>query len=250
MAVPSLMPLIVAVLMAVSGAFSAAVGAPPQVPQPQPQPQPQPRDVAVADGPAENFYSSLWTDGTAKVKYTNGAGGKYSVNWSGNKGNFVAGKGYNPGGPRAVDYSGTFEPNGNAYLSIYGWTTNPLVEYYIVESYGTHKPCSGANDDAQQKGNVTVDGSVYEIWTKMRINKPSIQGTATFPQYWSIRTDKRVGGTVHTGDHYKAFEAGGLKMGHHTYMIVATEGQDSNGTSSIVVGVAPSASSPSPSPSS
>lgn len=230
MARPTLISLVWAALVAVT--WAAAV-----FPQ---------RDVAVVntlEGTAEPFYSSFWNDGTAKVKYNNGPNGQYTVNWSGNKGNFVAGKGWNPGGPRAVNYSGTFAPNGNAYLSIYGWTTNPLVEYYIVESYGTHKPCSSPTDDAEQKGNLTTaDGSTYEIWTKMRKNKPSIQGTATFPQYWSIRTDRRVGGTVHTDEHFKAFTAGGLKMGRHSYMIVATEGQDSNGTASIVVGVAPEAS--------
>ncbi|CAK7205814.1 hypothetical protein SEUCBS139899_008593 [Sporothrix eucalyptigena] len=233
MARPSQISLLLATLVAfVTGALATVL--------PQPRPQPQPRDIDLPDFTADSFYSSFWNDGTAKVKYNNGPNGKYSVDWSGNKGNFVAGKGWNPGGPRVVDYSGTFAPNGNAYLSIYGWTTNPLVEYYIVESYGTHKPCSSPTDDAEQKGNVTVDGSTYEIWTKMRKNKPSIQGTATFPQYWSIRTDLRVGGTVHTDDHFKAFVASGLKMGRHSYMIVATEGQDSNGTSSIVVGVAPS----------
>ncbi|ERT01677.1 endo-1,4-beta-xylanase [Sporothrix schenckii 1099-18] len=236
-----LVPLLLAALAAVPGAHSAAVF-------------PQPRDVAVpgtlettdgidsTDGTAAASYtSSYWNDGTATVKYTNGPNGQYSVTWSGDKGNFVAGKGWNGAPPAAVNYSGTFEPKGNAYLSMYGWTTNPLVEYYIVESYGTHKPCSSPSDEATQKGNVTVDGSTYEIWTKIRRNKPSIQGTATFPQFFSIRTDRRVGGTVHTDAHFKAFAAGGLKMGTQKYMIVATEGQDSSGTASIDVGVAPAA---------
>ncbi len=45
-------------------------------------------------------YSSFWNDGTAKANYKNGPAGQYTVSWSGNKGNFVAGKGWNPGGPR------------------------------------------------------------------------------------------------------------------------------------------------------
>jgi endo-1,4-beta-xylanase len=49
---------------------------------------------------AQSYYSSWWTDGVAKAKYTNGAGGKYDVSWSGNKGNFVGGKGWSTGGPR------------------------------------------------------------------------------------------------------------------------------------------------------
>ncbi|KAG9232572.1 glycoside hydrolase [Amylocarpus encephaloides] len=185
------------------------------------------------------YYSSSWNDGKGKVVYKNGPEGQYSVTWSGNKGNFVVGKGWNPGGSRIVAFNGTFAPNGNAYLCVYGWTTSPLVEYYIIENYGSHAPWD--NPEQKSKGNVTVDGSTYTLWTKMRINKPSIQGTATFPQFWSVRDadDLRSGGSVDTGAHFKAWADNGLKLGRQNYMIVAVEGQDSNGTASVNVGVAP-----------
>jgi endo-1,4-beta-xylanase len=83
---------------------------------------------------------------------------------------------------RTIKYSGTFSPNGNAYLSVYGWTTSPLIEYYIVENYGTYNPSSGST----QKGSVNVDGSTYKILTKTRTNAPSILGTNTFQQYWYV----------------------------------------------------------------
>jgi endo-1,4-beta-xylanase len=35
---------------------------------------------------------------------------------------------------RLFNYTGTFEVNGWAYLALYGWTTDPLVEYYVIES--------------------------------------------------------------------------------------------------------------------
>jgi len=47
---------------------------------------------------------SWWTDGGSRVTYTNGAGGSYSVNW-GSGGNFVGGKGWNPGSARYVNPS-------------------------------------------------------------------------------------------------------------------------------------------------
>ena len=40
------------------------------------------------------FYFQNWSDGVAKVNCRNGSGGAYNVSWSGDKGNFVCGKGY------------------------------------------------------------------------------------------------------------------------------------------------------------
>lgn len=49
------------------------------------------------------YFYSFYTDGTGEVTYTNENGGEYKVTWSGNRGNFVAGKGWNPGAARYVN---------------------------------------------------------------------------------------------------------------------------------------------------
>ncbi|KAL5113159.1 hypothetical protein ACEQ8H_008976 [Pleosporales sp. CAS-2024a] len=189
------------------------------------------RSTPSGTGTNNGFFYSFWTDGQGQVTYTNGNAGSYSVQWS-NVGNFVAGKGWNPGGVRNVTYSGTWNAASvNSYVSLYGWTRNPLIEYYIVETYGSYNPGSAA----QKKGTVTTDGSTYDILQTTRTNQPSIDGTSTFQQFWSVRQQKRVGGTINVQAHFDAWSKLGQQLGTHNYQIIATEGYQSSGSASMTV---------------
>lgn len=191
-----------------------------------------------ATGTQGGYFYTHWKDGGTGCLNL-GSGGNYSIsyNLSGSK-NLVSGKGWQTGSTtRVVGYNaGVFNPGTNSYLTLYGWTTSPLVEYYIVDNWGTGFTPPG--NGAQYMGTVNSDGGTYNIYRTQRVNAPSIQGTATFYQYWSVRTSKRSTGTNNTitfANHVNAWRSKGMNLGNMNYQVMATEGFGSVGSSNVTV---------------
>ncbi|KAF3025142.1 hypothetical protein G7054_g558 [Neopestalotiopsis clavispora] len=153
----------------------------------------------------------------------------YSVSFSG-AGDFVVGKGWSKGTTRNITFDGsTSHSAGTVLVSVYGWTKNPLVEYYIQEYTSDGK----GSAQGTQVGTVESDGSVYDIWKHTQVNQPSIVGTTTFTQYISNRRTARPGsGTITTKNHFDAWAKAGLNLGTHDYQVLATEGWGSAGGNS------------------
>nr|ABL11222.1 xylanase [uncultured bacterium] len=186
-------------------------------------------------GTNNGFFYSFWKD-TGSACMTLGSAGNYDVSWNLGSGNMVCGKGWSTGSStRVLGYNaGIWQPSGNAYLALYGWTRNPLIEYYVVDSWGTFRPPGGT-----ALGSVNSDGGTYDLYRAQRFNAPSIDGTQTFFQYWSVRRTKRATGsnqTITFANHVNAWRNVGLNLGSSfAYQIMATEGFQSSGRSNLTV---------------
>jgi endo-1,4-beta-xylanase len=132
---------------------------------------------------------------------------------------------------RTVTYQADIQASGNWYLSLYGWTKSPLIEFYVVEAFGSYDPSSAATS----VGTAEIDGSTYTLLQTTRTNQPSIEGTSTFQQYWAVRKEHRTSGSIDFGAHIDAWKGAGLDLGSFDYMILATEGYKSSGSSTVTV---------------
>ena len=163
------------------------------------------------------YHYEIWYQGgnNTMTSYDNGT---FTASWSGTN-DFLArvgfkyneDKSYEELGP--IDAYFNWKKSGSAggynYIGIYGWTVDPLVEYYIVDDW-YNKPGSYLG---QKKGEFQVDGDTYEIFQNTRNQQPSIKGTSTFPQYFSVRRSARSCGHIDITAHFKKWESLGMKMG-------------------------------------
>lgn len=197
-------------------------------------------------------YVQNYNGAAANFQYNEGAG-TFSVKWSGST-DFVTGLGWTTGAARfvfpspstphgpvahqpdtnrsSITYSATYNAAGaGSYLAVYGWVNSPQAEYYIVEAYGSYNPCSSAT----QLGTVTSDGGTYTVCTDQRVNQPSITGTSTFTQYWSVRQSQRKSGTVTVANHFNFWAKHGFGNSNFNYQVMAVEGFSGSGSASVTV---------------
>ncbi|MBP5538738.1 MAG: glycoside hydrolase family 11 protein [Bacteroidales bacterium] len=211
------------------------------VPEPEPQPEPDPEpdsadDAEPASYPAsergvgrtvngnqtgdisgtpykyefwkesENGTMTYYNNGTFECSFTNAS-------------DFLVRVGYRYGSPAGpgvdhktknyvLDYKE--EKSGRAsfsYIGAYGWTADPQMEFFIVEDwFGSSPVVSGGT----KKGEITVNGATYDIYTVWRSNAASVTGTSSFMQVYSIRKSSRQQGRIHISAHFKKWEELGI----------------------------------------
>jgi endo-1,4-beta-xylanase len=185
-------------------------------------------------GQIDGYSYELWKD-TGQTQMTLLGGGKFSCQWSSiNNALFRIGKKWDCTktwqqlGAITVAYNVDYRPNGNSYMCVYGWTRNPLIEYYIVDSWGSWRP-----PGAPSSGTINVDGGTYDIYTTDRINQPSIDGTATFKQFWSVRQQKKTQGVISVNKHFEAWTQKGMRLGLMYEASLTIEGYQSSGSATV-----------------
>jgi hypothetical protein len=156
-----------------------------------------------------------------------GGGGAFKAEWNNND-DYLGRVGYNWGTSGAkwdtysnlcADFNYTRSANGTggdySYIGIYGWTQNPVMEWYIIDDWfgngqlGPNTICypNGCNS----LGSVTVDGGTYNIYTNTRPAGSGCVGCndQAFPQIFSIRQNMSSGtrkcGTYSITKHFEAW---------------------------------------------
>jgi endo-1,4-beta-xylanase len=118
------------------------------------------RSETITDNQTGNYggyYFSKYVE-TGSNTFTIGTG-TYNLQWTSANTDVVAGIGWATGAARSVchhllhqelssplcstiNYSGFIDADNDSLIAFYGWTAGPLVEYYVIETYGTYNPGS------------------------------------------------------------------------------------------------------------
>jgi hypothetical protein len=175
-------------------------------------------------GTAGALHWELWSNTlSSSACITTYSTPAFSARWN-NNGDYLArvglefgnsGKTYDQYGTIKADfaYKKTGSAGGYSYIGIYGWSTNPCVEWYIVDDRFGTMPFNAYN--ATLKGTTPIDGADYKLFQNKTngTGGSKCSGVSQWDQFWSIRQTARQCGTITISDHFKAWEAAGLKLG-------------------------------------
>lgn len=187
-------------------------------------------DVPLSGSP---YGYEMWTEGGNNNRLiwygaNQGGGAAFRAEWNNTK-DFLGRVGYfwDEGKPYTAykniycNFNFTRSANGTggnySYIGIYGWSKNPMIEWYIVDDWfgnGIIGPSIMGNETTK-KGEFTVDGATYYIYQATRpAGSGNIEGSnQPFLQYFSVRQTRRQCGTISVTEHFKEWEKLGMKLG-------------------------------------
>lgn len=168
-----------------------------------------------ATGHIGDLFFTHWKDGGA-ASLTMDTDGSFNVQWQGGAYNYVGGPGWHFGDEDRVIGYRFDEDSGANFITLYGWgydkqmpKSDPahLVEYYILQRW-TYDP----SQNAVFGKTFVSNGIEYSTYRSIREQKPSINNTSTFYQYWSVPSDQQPlgqDGKIVFADHVKAWAESG-----------------------------------------
>ena len=183
------------------------------------------------------YSYNFWSDGKGSGCMTvYGTDAAFKANWM-NVGDWIARVGLSFDQTKTYDKIGTFSSDfaytmtgittgGFGNIGIYGWSVNPLHEYYIAENWLGKKP------NFTYVATFTIDGEgTYDVMTNMQTNAANITGTnQDFVQFWSVRTSPRQCGHISISKHFDEWASLGLQMGNLEETRILVEAQNNTGT--------------------
>jgi endo-1,4-beta-xylanase len=175
-------------------------------------------------GGNNNLAWQLWANSANNGSITIFSTPAFSTSWN-NAGDFLARLGYEWGNAgKSYDsygaitaqfaYKKTGNAGGYSYIGIYGWSTNPCVEWYIVDDSFNGMPVNPGN--TSNKGTVTIDGGDYILYTRQTngTGGSRCNGVSSWAQYYSVRKTARQCGTISITQHFDAWKTAGMPLGN------------------------------------
>ena len=167
-----------------------------------------------------NYSYEVWRDGyTASLECYDDGG--YKVYSKGADAIVRFGPKFNE--PKTFDQHGNFVADyeydksanvaGYYFIGIYGVTTEPHIEYYIIDDWRFADTIAAETIFGEKVGEFTVDGDTYDIWQNTANKEPRVQGDMSFKQYFNIRRNTRKSGHIDITAHFKKWEELGMKVG-------------------------------------
>jgi hypothetical protein len=178
-------------------------------------------------GGTDNLAWQIWSNAGSGQLTTYTGVPAFTASWN-NSGNYLGRLGFEWGNkPAKYDTFGTISADfaekltGSSggqwsYVGIYGWSTNPCIEWYIIDDSFSKMPVNPGNCQNMSNSPLSVDGGSYTLCVRNTTGTGGDRcgGAGSWNQYYSIRHDNRTCGTISVTEHFKAWSAAGHDLGN------------------------------------